>query len=107
MKIHVAKSWTLTDEHPKAERGSPILIDLGTWKVYRAKDKIGEISALQFVILAVGAGGKDDFLPEEIQFISRFTEEKYEIQSGGETEAIRTKNYKEDMIFMGGFNPPG
>ncbi len=72
MKIHVAKSWTLSDEHPQAERGNPILIDLGTWKVYRPRDRMGEISALHFVALAVEAGGEDDFLPEEIQFISRF-----------------------------------
>jgi hypothetical protein len=53
MRIHLDNTWTLTDEHPKAERGNPILLDLGTWKVYHPRDRIGEVSALQFVSLAV------------------------------------------------------
>jgi len=72
MRIHLINSWILTDEHPKAERGNPILIDLGTWKVYHPVDRIGAVSAQQIVSLAVEARGEDDFLPEEIQFISRF-----------------------------------
>ena len=72
MRIHVANFWNLTDEHPKAERGTPVLIDLRTWKVYYPGDRIGKVSALQFVALAVATRGENDFLPEEIQFISRF-----------------------------------
>ncbi len=105
MKIHLDNSWTLTDEHPKAERGAPILIDLGTWKVYHPRDRIGEIPAPQFVLLAVEARGENDFLPEEIQFISRFKEEEHEIQSGRMAETSRAKNYQDEMIFLRGFNP--
>jgi hypothetical protein len=107
MKIHLDNSWTLTDEHPLTARGNPILIDLRTWRVYHPRDRIGEISALQFVSLAVEAAGRNNFLPEEIQFISRFKEEEHEIQSGRQAEMIRTKNYQEEMIFMRGFNSSG
>jgi hypothetical protein len=107
MRIHLTNSWTLTDEHPLAERGNPILIDLGTWQVYHPRDRIGDLSALQFVSLAVEARGKNDFLPEEIQFISRFKEETHEIQSGHEAEMSRTKNHQAEMIFLRGFNPSG
>jgi len=77
MRIHLINSWILTDEHPKAERGNPILIDLGTWKVYHPGDRIGSVSAPQIVSLAVEERGKNDFLPEEIQFIARFKGETH------------------------------
>ncbi len=77
MKVHLTDSWTLTDEHPKAERGKPILIDLGTWKVYRPRDRVGAVSAQQIVSLAVEKGGGNDFLPEEIQFMARFKDETH------------------------------
>jgi hypothetical protein len=107
MKIHLDNSWTLTDEHPKAQRGNPILIDLGTWKVYHPGDRIGAVSAQQIVSLAVEAREKNDFLPEEIQFISRFKVENHETQSGREAEINRTKNPQAEMIFLRGFNPSG
>ncbi len=72
MKIHLDKSWSLTDEHPKSDRGNPILIDAATWKIYTPTDQIGGVTALQFVSQVVEARGENDFLPEEIQFISRF-----------------------------------
>ncbi len=107
MRIHFDNSWTLTDEHPLAARGKPILMDLRSWRVCHPTDRIGEISALQFVSLAVEARGKNDFLPEEIQFISRFKEEEHEIQSGRMAETSRAKTYQEEMIFLRGFNPSG
>ena len=107
MKIHLDKSWTLTDEHPKAERGKPILIDLGTWNIYHPGDRIGAVSALQIVSLAVEAGGENGFLPEEIQFISRFKEENHEIRPSHEAEVSRTKNHQAEMAFLSGFNPSG
>ncbi len=104
MKIHLHQSWTLTDEHPLALRGKPILIDLRTWRVYHPTDTIGEISALQFVSRAAEAG---NFLPEEIQFISRFREENPEIQSDREAEVTRPKNHQEERIFVRPLNPSG
>ena len=75
MKIHLHKSWSLTDEHPKSQRGNPILIDLGTWKIYNPTDQIGAVTAQQFVSQVVESRGENDFLPEEIQFIARFQAE--------------------------------
>jgi hypothetical protein len=74
MKIYLHPFWVLTDEHPMAAKGNPILIDLGTCKVYHPRDRIGAVSAPQVVSLAVEARGKNNFLPEEIHFISRFKE---------------------------------
>ncbi len=98
MKIHLANSWTLTDEHPKAERGNPILIDLGTWKVYHPWDRIGEVSALQFVSLAVETRGENDFLSEEIQFISRFKDVNHEIQLSHATQADRARKWQHEAL---------
>jgi hypothetical protein len=107
MKIHLDNSWTLTDEHPKAERGNPILIDLGTWKVYHPGDRIGAVSAPQIVSPAVEARGKNDFLPEEIQFISRFKDGNHEIQSTHEAPMTRAKNHEDEVTILRGSHPSG
>ncbi len=105
MKIHLANSWTLTDEHPKVERGNPILIDLGTWKAYHPRDRIGEVPAPQFVSLAVEARGKNNFLPEEIQFISRFKDGNNAIQSSDETQVDRARKREEEIKILRGSHP--
>jgi hypothetical protein len=74
MKIHLRFSWVLTDEHPSAAKGKPVLVDLETCKVYHPKDRIGAFSAQQVVSLAVEEMGGNNFLPEEIHLISRFKE---------------------------------
>jgi hypothetical protein len=74
MKISLLRSWVLTDEHPKAAKGIPVLIDPETCKLYPPKDRIGAFSAEQVVSLAVEEMGGNNFLPEEIHFISRFKE---------------------------------
>ncbi len=107
MKVHLEDSWTLTDEHPKARKGKPILLDLGTWKVYQPGDRIGEISALKFVSLAVEWRGKEDFLPEEIQFISRFKDGNHQIQSNHETQPGRARKHEKGVTTLGGFHPTG
>ena len=81
MKIYLRASWVLTDEHPMAAKGKPVLVDLETWEVYYREDMIEAVSALQVVSLAVEERGKNDFLPEEIHFISRFKEGDHESQS--------------------------
>ncbi len=83
------------------------MINLGTWKVYHPRDRIGEVSALQFVSLAVDARGKNDFLPEEIQFISRFKDGNHEIQSGHQTQAGRARKHEEEMAIFRGSHPLG
>jgi hypothetical protein len=74
MKIFLPRSWVLTDEHPKVAKGTPLLIDPETCKVYHPKDRIGAFSAQQVLSLAVEEMGGNNFLPEEIHFISRFKE---------------------------------
>jgi hypothetical protein len=74
MKIHLTDSWTVTDEHPITFKGKPVLLDLATWKAYQRRDVIGAISASQVVSLLVEEMGKNNFLPEELQFISRFND---------------------------------
>jgi hypothetical protein len=84
MKIHLRPFLVLTDEHPKAGKGKPVLVDYETWKVYHHGDMIGVVSAQQAVSLAVKERGENDFLPEEIHFISRFKAGDHESQSAGE-----------------------
>ena len=72
MKVYLPRSWVLTDEHPKVAKGTPVLIHSETCKVYHPKDRIGAFSAQQVLSLAVEEMGKNNFLPEEIHFISRF-----------------------------------
>ncbi len=43
MKIQLYRSWVLTDEHPMAAKGTPVLIDLETEKAYPTGDSIGKI----------------------------------------------------------------
>ena len=83
MKIYLHPFWVLTDEHPEATRGEPILVVPGTCKVYHPRDRIGAVPAPQVVSLTVEARGKNNFLPEEIQFISRFKEEDHESNPAG------------------------
>ena len=75
MKIHLLRSWVLTDEHPKAAKGTPGLIDMETRKIYHPGDRIMGVSPKQVVFLAVEARGKNYLLPEEMRFISCFTRE--------------------------------
>ena len=81
MKIDLGFSWVLTDEHPSAAEGKPVLVDLETCKVYHPRDRIGAFSAQQAVSLAVEGKGENYFLTEEMHFISRFKEEDHESES--------------------------
>jgi hypothetical protein len=81
MKIDLGFSWVLTDEHPSAAKGKPVLVDLETCKVYHPRDRIRAVLAQQAVSLAVERKPENYFLPEEIHFISRFKEEDHESQS--------------------------
>jgi len=81
MKVYLPVSWVLTDEHPMAAKGSPVLIDLDTRKIYYPWDRIEGVSAKQLVSLAVGTRGENYFRPEEMRFISRFKEGDHKSQS--------------------------
>jgi len=81
MNIYLLPSWLLTDENPEATKGIPVLINLGNWNAYQHEDMIGTVSARQVVSLSVEARGKNNFLPEEIHFISRFKEGDHGSQS--------------------------
>jgi hypothetical protein len=59
MKIYLTTSRVLTDEHPKAAKGKPVLVDLETWEVYHREDMIGAVSALRVVSLAVAGIGEN------------------------------------------------
>jgi len=74
MNIYLSPSWLLTDENSEAAKEIPVLINLGSWKAYQHGDMIGAYSAPQVVSLAVEAKGENNFMPEEIHFISRFKE---------------------------------
>jgi hypothetical protein len=73
MRVYLPMSWILTDEHPMAAKGTPVLIDLETRKIYYPGDRIMGVSAKQVVSLAVEARGENYLEPEEIHFISRFS----------------------------------
>lgn len=73
MKIYLRPSWALTDELPLASKGTPVLIDLETRKIYQPGDNIRGVSAHKLISLAVEAKGENYFPPEEMHFISRFT----------------------------------
>jgi hypothetical protein len=88
MKIYLRPSLVLTDVHPMAAKGKPVLVDFETWNVYHYGDKIEAVSAQQMVSLAVKERGKNDFLPEEIHIISRFKAGDHERQSAGEEEEL-------------------
>jgi len=81
MNVFLLPSWLLTDENPEAAKGIPVLINLGNWKAYQHGDMIGTFSASQVVSLAVEAKEKNNFMPEEIHFISRFKEGGHGSQS--------------------------
>ena len=97
MKIYLPPSWVLTDEHSLAAKGKAVLVDLETWEVYHREDMIGAVSALQVVSLAVEERGKNDFLPEEMHFISRFKGDNHESQSvrAGRMGNMRKLTYEE------------
>ena len=78
MRIPLFDSWVLTDEHPRAAKEKPILIDLETRKTYKPRESIMGISAQQVVSLVVERKPENYFLPEEMHFISRFKEEDHE-----------------------------
>jgi hypothetical protein len=70
-------------------------------------DRIGAVSAPQIVSPAVEARGKNDFLPEEIQFISRFKDGNHEIQSTHEAPMTRAKNHEDEVTILRGSHPSG
>jgi hypothetical protein len=82
MKIYLRPSLVLTDEHPSTAKGTPVLVDSEIWDVYKSEDMIEGIPAKQVVSSAVAEIGENNFLPEEICFISRFTKGDHESQSG-------------------------
>jgi hypothetical protein len=97
MKIHLLRSWVLTDEHLKAAKGKPVLIDMETRKIYHPGDRIMGVSAKQVVSLAVEARGENFPTPEEIQFISRFKEGNHENQTvrAGHMGSMKKLTYEE------------
>jgi hypothetical protein len=98
MKIYLPRSWVLTDEqYPTAAKGTPVLIDLETWKIYHPGDRIEGVLAQQVISLAVEEGGENYLLPEEMQFISRFKEGNHENQSvrGGHMGSMKKLTYEE------------
>ena len=104
MKIHLLRSWVLTDEHPKAAKGTPVLIDMETRRIYHAGDGIMGVSAKQVVSLAVEARGENYLLPEEINFISRFKEGDHKSQSvhAGHMGNKKKLTYEEIEFLRGG-----
>jgi hypothetical protein len=78
MKIPLLDSWVLTDEHPMAAKGTPVLIDMETRRIYHPGDRIEGLSAQQVVSLVLEMKSENYFLPEEIYCISRFKEEGHE-----------------------------
>jgi hypothetical protein len=108
MNVYLFPSWLLTDENFEASKEIPVLINLGSWKAYQQGDMIGTFSARQVVSLAVEARGKNNFLPEEIHFISRFKEGDHGSQS---VRAARMANMRKltyrAVEFLRKANPPG
>jgi hypothetical protein len=98
MKIHLLRSWVLTDEHPKAAKGTPVLIDMETRKIYHPGDRIMGVSAKQVVSLAVEARGKNYLMAEEIHFISRFTRRDRSGQWGHEAAMGNVKKLTYEEI---------
>jgi len=101
MKVYLPVSWVLTDEHPMAGKGTPVLIDLDTWKIYYPGDRIEGVTAKQLVSCVVETRGENYFRPEEMQFISRFTRGDHESQSvrGDHMENVK-KDTNEKMKFL-------
>jgi hypothetical protein len=75
LRIFLLGSWVITDELLLTAKGTPILIDIETRRIYRRGDGVMGVSAQKVVSLAVEARGKNSLLPEETLFISRFTKE--------------------------------
>ncbi len=98
MKIHLLRSWVLTDEHPKAAKGTPVLIDMETRRIYHPGDRIMGVSAKQVVSLAVEARGGNYLLPEETKFISCFTRRDRSNQWGHEAAMGNVKKLTYEEI---------
>ena len=98
MKVYLPVSWVLTDEHPMAAKGSPVLIDLDTRKIYYPWDRIEGVSAKQLVSLAVGTRGENYFRPGEMRFISRFARGDHESQSVREDHVENVKKDTNDKM---------
>jgi hypothetical protein len=73
MRVYLPVSRVLTDEHPMAAKGTPVLIDLETREIYYPGDRIEGAPARQLVSLAVETRRENYVPPEEMHFISRFT----------------------------------
>jgi hypothetical protein len=101
MKIYLRPPLLLTDEHPITSKSKPVLVDYESWKVYHPEDMIGTVSALHVVDLAVAEIGENDFLPEEIVFISRFTKGDHKSQTVHMVRMSKMKKYTdEEMEFI-------
>jgi len=101
MRIFLLRSWVLTDELPLAAKGTPVLIDIETRKIYQPGDRIMGVSAQQVVSLAVEARGENYLLPVEMRFISRFTKGGPASQWGHEAPMGNVKKLTyEEMEFL-------
>jgi hypothetical protein len=101
MRIFLLRSWVLTDELPLLAKGTPVLIDIETRKIYQPGDRIMGVSAKQVVSLAVEARGENYLLPEELRFISQFTKGNPASQWVHETLMGKVKKLTyEEMQFL-------
>ena len=109
MRIILLRSWVLTDELPLAAKGTPVLIDIETRKIYQPGDSIMGISAQQVVSLAVEAIGENYLLPEQTRFISRFTSADLPSQCGHEPLMgnVKKLTYQKMQFLMREGNQPG
>ena len=98
MKIYLRPSWVLTDEHPIAAKGTPVLIHLETRKIYHPGERIAGVSARQVVWRAVEVRAGNYLLPEEMHFISRFTRGDRASQSVNKARMGNVKKLTEEEI---------
>lgn len=98
MKVYLPVSWVLTDEHPMAGKGTPVLIDLDTWKIYYPRDRIEGVRAKQLVSCIVETRGENYFRPEEMHFISLFTRGDRSSQWGHEAAMGNVKKLTYEEI---------
>jgi hypothetical protein len=73
MNIQLFRPRVLTDEQPNSAKGK-LAIDLDIRKTYQPEDRIMGVSVQPAVSLPVEEMGGNNFLPEEIRFISQFKE---------------------------------
>jgi hypothetical protein len=104
MKFFLLRSWVLTDELPLRSKGTPVLIDIETRRIYQRGDRIMGVSAQQVVSLAVEAMGENYLLPEQMRFISRFTSADLPSQWGHEPPMgnVKKLTYEEMQFLMRG-----